>query len=269
MPEQLYTRCPACHTVFRVTPAQLALRAGQVRCGHCQTVFDGKAALIAPARAGTTDEPSVIETTPESPDAALGATNVAFRTEPTPSPAADAAVAPPVEYEQRFSWDRTQRRQRGLNVLFAVGVPLLIALLVVQTLFHFRDFIAARWPATHGVLAQMCAVAGCSVEAPRDIEVLAIEGSDLQADPAHRGLLILTATVRNRSGLPVSYPHLELSLTDSRDQTVASRALAPADYAGGADVRSGIAANAEIAIKLFVDASATDQAGYRLYMFYP
>lgn len=34
------TRCPACSTVFRVTSEQLRLKAGKVRCGHCQTVFN-------------------------------------------------------------------------------------------------------------------------------------------------------------------------------------------------------------------------------------
>ena len=48
------------------------------------------------------------------------------------------------------------------------------------------------------------------------------------------------------------------------------RALAPAEYAGGtADVAAGIRANGEVAVKLFIDASATTQAGYRLYLFYP
>ena len=99
---------------------------------------------------------------------------------------------------------------------------------------------------------------------------LSIESSDLQADPAHRGLLILTATVRNRAGWPLAYPHLELTLTDAQDRIVVRRALAPAEYAGGtADLQGGIAPNGEIALKVFIDASATSQAGYRLYMFYP
>jgi len=99
---------------------------------------------------------------------------------------------------------------------------------------------------------------------------LSIESSDLQADPAHRGLLILTATVRNRAGWPLAYPHLELTLTDAQDRIVVRRALAPVEYAGGtADLQGGIAANGEIALKVFIDASATSQAGYRLYMFYP
>ena len=45
--DEQYTRCPGCLTVFRVTPAQLALREGQVRCGHCRTVFDGHAQMIS------------------------------------------------------------------------------------------------------------------------------------------------------------------------------------------------------------------------------
>lgn len=34
------SRCPVCSTVFRVTSEQLRLRAGKVRCGHCQAVFN-------------------------------------------------------------------------------------------------------------------------------------------------------------------------------------------------------------------------------------
>ena len=34
------TRCPVCSTVFRVTSEQLRLKAGKVRCGQCQGVFN-------------------------------------------------------------------------------------------------------------------------------------------------------------------------------------------------------------------------------------
>ena len=75
-----------------------------------------------------------------------------------------------------------------------------------------------------------------------------IEASDLQADPAHRGLLILTATIRNRAPYAIGYPHLELTLTDAQDQVVVRRALAPADYVSGtANTPAGIAGNARSA----------------------
>ncbi|MDE2441616.1 MAG: zinc-ribbon domain-containing protein [Betaproteobacteria bacterium] len=34
------TRCPECGTIFRVTSEQLRRKAGKVRCGHCQAVFN-------------------------------------------------------------------------------------------------------------------------------------------------------------------------------------------------------------------------------------
>jgi len=40
------TRCPDCQTVFRVTPEQLRARAGKVRCGHCQGVFNALDSLL-------------------------------------------------------------------------------------------------------------------------------------------------------------------------------------------------------------------------------
>lgn len=44
----LATRCPHCHTVFRVVADQLKLRDGLVRCGNCREVFDGRAYLCDP-----------------------------------------------------------------------------------------------------------------------------------------------------------------------------------------------------------------------------
>jgi predicted Zn finger-like uncharacterized protein len=41
----MLTRCPYCSTTFRVTPEQLKIRQGQVRCGQCRRVFDALRAL--------------------------------------------------------------------------------------------------------------------------------------------------------------------------------------------------------------------------------
>lgn len=42
----LATQCPHCFTTFRVAADQLKLRGGIVRCGACQSIFDGNAHLI-------------------------------------------------------------------------------------------------------------------------------------------------------------------------------------------------------------------------------
>ena len=265
-------------------PAQLALRAGQVRCGQCKTVFNGfeqEVSLTAPNR---TEEPLS--------EAALGPPTLTLRNAqalepaivapkaapaalaPSPAPAtaaAPAAATPEAPPADRFAPPaRTSRRAR--TTAYATAIVLLLLLMAAQAGYHFRDSIVTFWPATRPALERVCELAGCAIRPLRDaaMSYLSIESSDLQADPAHKGLLILTATVRNRASWPLAFPHLELTLTDAQDRVVVRRALAPADYAGGtADLSRGMGANAEISLKVFIDASATTQAGYRLYMFYP
>jgi hypothetical protein len=152
---------------------------------------------------------------------------------------------------------------------------LLVLVLAGQAVFHFRDAIGAHWPTTKPALIGLCAAAGCEVRPLQEINGLSIEASDLQADPAHKGLLILSATIRNRLPYPLAYPYLELTLSDIQKQTqqdvvVVRRAFAPREYiSGAADLDTGLAPNGELSVKLFVDASATTQAGYQVYLFYP
>jgi len=278
MIEEQYTRCPGCKTIFRVTPQQLLLKMGQVRCGHCRTVFDGNAHLVSLAPQARQDDA----------DEDQGPPTVTLRSaralrpvdEPSHSPAIHAASKHPsvspampaatssAEWENRFAWDKPRERKR--NAWLATGAVLLAFVLVGQAVWHFRDAIVAHFPATRAALVRACAFAGCAIRPLRDVAALSIESSDLQADAAHRGLLILAANVRNRATYAIAYPHLELTLTDAADQPVVRRAFAPAEYAGGTvDVGRGILGGSEMPIKMFIDASATSQAGYRLYLFYP
>ncbi|MBK9115519.1 MAG: DUF3426 domain-containing protein [Betaproteobacteria bacterium] len=266
MSDEQFTRCPGCKTVFRVNAAQLALREGQVRCGHCRTVFNGREELISLSPPPPDEEPEVDELAQGPPTVTL---RTARALEPLPP---EVPVSPPVaavDYENRFSGAK-RRPHRLWTALGFVAIPLLAAVLVLQAVFHFRDGLAAHVPTTKVVLERLCAFAGCTIRPLRDVSALSIDASDLQADPAHRGLLILTATLRNRAPYAIGYPHLELTLTDAQDQVVVRRALAPADYVSGtANHAAGIAGNAEVPVKLFIDASATTQAGYRLYLFFP
>jgi predicted Zn finger-like uncharacterized protein len=278
MVEDKYTRCPGCRTVFRVTPAQLALRQGQVRCGHCRTVFDGTASLIelARPRASAMEEDANGPLTVTLRSAHALEPVVAAAPAPSAAPAAIARRAPAeenenaIDYDHRFAWDRPRQRSRRATAAYVVGMVVLSLALVGQLAWHFRDPMAAHWPGTRPLLEAACSLAGCAIKPLRDVGALSIEASDLQADPAHKGLLVLTATIRNRARYSVAYPHLELTLTDARDNVVVRRALAPGDFAGGtASIEQGIAGNGELAVRLFIDASATTQAGYRVYLFYP
>ncbi|MDE2004451.1 MAG: zinc-ribbon domain-containing protein [Betaproteobacteria bacterium] len=337
MADQKFTRCPGCATVFRVTSEQLALREGQVRCGHCRAVFDANSQLVlvdiharedeasdelslgrptitlresdalGPVAAETApatvaDDPAAASADVPATDAAdvpatdaadVPATDVAAVTpsavDATPAtvvegtaPGAVAddgaasgnATAPSLDLGEleaaRAALRRRVRPRRSGNAFYIVAMLLLVAGLGAQALLQLHDSLAARAPDLRPALASACRWLSCTIRPLRDPRALSIEGSDLQADPAHRGLLILTATVRNRSAYALAYPDLELTLTDASDQVVVRRAFAPSEYlAGGVDRHAGIPGNHEQSIRLFIDASATHQAGYRVYLFYP
>ncbi len=209
MAEEKFTRCPGCKTIFRVTPPQLALRAGQVRCGHCHTVFDGVAALVSLA-----PQPRAERNEPEFDDPALGPPTVTLRNaqalEPAPAPEFDERVEPAIvaeirkdasaddskdasmddreiDYASRFSAQEKRERRRVPTWIFGMLVPVLVLLFAAQGLFHFRDAIAAHWPNTKPALIKLCAAAGCQVRALQDVTAISIEASDLQADPRAQG----------------------------------------------------------------------------------
>jgi predicted Zn finger-like uncharacterized protein len=58
----MLTRCPACHTRFRLHPAQLQAAGGRVRCGRCGHGFDARSPTL-PAIASEMP-PRVLEPTP-------------------------------------------------------------------------------------------------------------------------------------------------------------------------------------------------------------
>jgi predicted Zn finger-like uncharacterized protein len=286
MAEEKYTRCPNCKTIFRVTPQQLAMRGGQVRCGHCQTIFDGEASLVslAPqirtsrAEGGLSEAelgpPTVTLRNAQALDVAPTESGERSVSGETAASVADDETQSTLDrelaYASRFSAQEDEKQRWLPSWVFALAIPVLIVAFVAQALFHFRDAIAAHWPMTKPALIKFCVVADCRLHPLQDIAALSIEASDLQADPAHKGLLILTTTIRNRAAYPLGYPHLELTLSDAQEQVVIRRAFAPTEYMSGAvDLDTGIAGNSELAIKLFIDASATSQAGYQVYLFYP
>lgn len=183
-----------------------------------------------------------------------------------PAPALD-----PAELEAaRAAHRRRTKRARSGNAFYVFAIAFLVAGLAAQALLQFHDVLAVRVPSLAPALAYGCRWLACTIGPPRNASALSIEGSDLQADPAHRGLLILAATIRNRSPWAVAFPYFELTLTDANDQVVVRRAFAPSEYLdAGVRRDAGLAGNHEQSLRLLIDASSTTQAGYRVYLFYP
>ena len=190
----------------------------------------------------------------------------------------DVAPATPLLEPQFLRQARARERwQRpAIRALLAVLSVVLVAAGATQAAWTWRDAIAARWPQTQPALARLCAISGCTLEAPRRPQALVIDTSSMVPDA--QGVLKLTASLRNRSAEPVAYPALELTLTDTQDRIVARKVIEPRDYlhplpgnaaAARQRILHGLAGGAELSIQLNLHLSKDQASGYTLYAFYP
>lgn len=271
----MLTRCPSCSTAFRVTPEQLKARAGKVRCGNCNAVFNALETLedaqpAAPAIpepvAATAGQPAeqACETT-ATPSAGAPVESVAVAPEPAEPEEPTAA-----EEEAAAGAETPARASRWRAFAWGTATLAMLILLGAQAAYVFRAELVLLEPALRPALEEMCAALDCDIPLPRKADLVGIEASDLHPDPQRMNLLVLAATLRNRAPFAQAHPHLELTLTDMNDQPLARRVFAPADYlAQNIDTQAGFAANGELAITLWLDAASVAATGYRLYLFYP
>jgi predicted Zn finger-like uncharacterized protein len=359
----LATRCPACHTVFRVVQDQLRVSEGWVRCGRCSEVFNASEnfvdvdAIAAPAPppqappAAQTREP---RRSPPEPSTAARAAPVSTRPTRAPEPPraeptfdgardnfenastpsvdewADSGMdaehrgqpsirmppraSQPRGFEQQLSvqgpvredmpmfetrsaydmadiaWARQQTpggsaaqasrftdstyqvsrlgaapnsrpahtdasgmasdtpshtpshtpsfvreaeraerwRSAPMRAALAGAAGLLAIGLLAQVTISYRDLVAARFPASKPLLLQACAALGCTLEAARAIDSLAVENSGLVRQ-GRSNLYKLQLTLRNRAGIEVAVPAMDITLTDVRGAVIARKVLRASD----------------------------------------
>jgi len=151
-----------------------------------------------------------------------------------------------------------------------IGSLVALAAMVLQALLAFRVELVVLWPQSKPALVALCEIADCEVGLPAKVGLVGIEASDLHPDSEHKGLLVLAATLKNRAPFAQQFPNLELTLTDTADQAIARKVLAPADYLPPrTPIANGMKPNADIMVAIGIDSGQMAASGYRLYLFYP
>ena len=256
----LVTLCPGCGTTFRVNAAQLQAHGGDVRCGHCQRVFNGFATLI-----------TVNESTIEN------------LLQPTVKTEATFEKYLPVPHEGNVTPDWEQSDAESSAGLFddepikkssgAWGLAslLLMLALIGQIAFVNRTKLTMIKPEIRPHLEHYCALIGCQVPYPQDIGQLGIESSDMQKNPTRQPeVTTMRAVIGNHAPFPQAFPALQLLLLDAQGQVIASRIFTAADYLLEEDkTRQFIQPQHEIDIRLDFDSSNLGALGYRLLLLYP
>jgi predicted Zn finger-like uncharacterized protein len=286
----MVTQCPHCTTAFNVTPDQLFVRDGRVRCGNCHEVFDGLVNLtsLEALQAGVPPplaEAHDAEQAPATPQAAATAeAEVSPGFTPTRWPMLpDVPVVPVPLPPQNSEAGETQDAlsdalpavpqspvpetaaveavaPRRVQWPWALAAALAALVLCGQALHAFRDEIAAHFPGVKPALVQACQWARCTIAPLQNPSVLAIQASDLLIqDKAKPQVVQLIVTLQNQSPVDVAYPAIDLVLNDRFDHAVARRVFLPAEYLRGAEANKTVIA-ASVATTIRIDLDLGDLA---------
>jgi predicted Zn finger-like uncharacterized protein len=159
-------------------------------------------------------------------------------------------------------------RARRLHGAGAAGAVLLALVLLLQWLVHERDRLAAAAPALRPVVRALCVPLRCTVQAPRRIDAVVIDGSSFVAlgEDGYR----LGLNLRNRAPHAVALPAIVLSLTDVQEQPVVRRVLLPAELGTPpAELPAHGEWAASVDLRMADNAGRARVVGYRLDAFYP
>ncbi len=224
-----------------------------------------------------TQAPSFDDSAP--PDTTLRQPEAVRAPDPAPdrAPSGEAASAAPLSAAASSASSvkpgfvrqaERQDRWRSPATRAAMGFMALVlaGLLAGQVAFHHRDWVAARSPAAKALFTQVCARWGCTVEAPRTLRHVTLEGSGLARVAQDSQAVRLTVNLRNRGSTDIAVPSIDLSLTDATGQLIARRALSPADFRVEPAVIEG---NSERQLELLLSAGDQAVTGYTVELFYP
>lgn len=290
----LAARCPACGTVFRVVQDQLRVSEGWVRCGRCAEVFNAIEGLVdieTPVTTRSVARPraehervlgelsrmaqaSSLRAAAPPPARAVSAYEeqpaalVAEHEEPEPEIAVErppAGTALPAPQFVRRAERAARWKQPGVQAALAAACVAGVVALAAQSAFAWRDIAAVRWPALQPLLAAGCRVFGCTVEAPRAIESLAVESSGLVRIEG-TALYRLSVVLRNRAAWPLAVPAFDLTLTDTQGSVIARRVVRAAELSV---TQASVPAAAELALQGTLAAAERPVSGYTIEIFYP
>ena len=247
------TSCPHCDARFKITDAQLDAPHGMVRCGNCLRVFDARPNYIS-----------------DQSDRQL---KLPILDEPVEGIPSDVAVLKPMTLAEQVAIVNdaadTGFQSRRHAWPWAIASLILLLALLAQVAYFFRVDLAARQPVMKPALVYYCELLKCIIPLPLKTDLLSIESSGLEADPAHLDQIILHALLRNRAPYAQAYPGLELTLNDTQDKPIARRTFRPDDYLPPAEnEKVGLLPNHEINLNLHLNTANLKPVGYRLMLVY-
>ena len=183
--------------------------------------------------------------------------------QPLPS-SRDTAPAPSFmrSADSAAMWQRP-----GVRLAMLAAAGLLATAALGQAAWLGRDSLATHYPATARPLRALCRLAGCQIQALRQLESLSVDSSALnRQDGSLDKRYRLQVTLFNRADIPLMMPALELSLTDAQGKLVSRRVLQMTELGVS---QSALQAGQHLPVQALISAGELRIDGYTVELFYP
>ena len=227
----MYTKCPECNAIFRVTTEQLNIADGLVRCGICDAVFNGREHIEEEHRTETqTEEQEFTEelSEPHSEDDFDHQASYDHEEELNQSDEDElihADVIPTVIRDDFGGNILTKTNSPIQIVVFTLGaIALAIFFLGQISYWHNVNVLPRTW------INNFCKPFSCGDHNKRDLTAIKILNRNVYTHPNTKDALMITASIVNQSQSAQLYPWLQISLLDTQGKIIAIRRFSPNDY---------------------------------------
>ncbi|MCX8049730.1 MAG: zinc-ribbon domain-containing protein [Methylohalobius sp.] len=230
----MYTRCPQCHTVYRISAAALRCGRGEAICDRCSLIFGALENLGDNLEEALADHTSCFLELPQLKQ------GVAIAIAPTPSlpedkedkiEGTDGKPAPTPEPEPDLANDDSfvARSQTAIANRYWTAAAVVLALLLLAQMFAWAYEHVANVPSLYPAIAWACRWLSCKPPPFQDLAALKVVDRALYPAKGQSGYEFHLVLV-NRAAYPQPFPLLKLSLTAMDGTLIAERVFKPEEY---------------------------------------
>ena len=243
----MYTRCPQCKTVHRMTAVLLSHTRGLVQCGECKRTFSALSFLFDEWPAGEGHGPS------------KGANAVP----PVLGKPAKKPVSTDNSDQQPEKVDEDKRQQQ----IWIGAVTLLLILTIANATWTFRKPLQ-KIPQVNAMMGQSDDHQSGQMGLLKDRSQIQLVSRDMHTHPTRTGILVLSLTFVNLAQHSQAYPKMEITLLDATNQQIAKRRFQPPEYLrAGTDTSRGLATDVYLPVLLELGDPGDQAVGFEIAFY--
>ena len=213
--ENMQTTCLHCGSVFRITPKQLDMARGQVRCSQCMQVFN---ALLT------------LENLGEQHDSAQWAERLSDLSETaSKSHRKSVSESETVSLKEAMYGDEHANHSGVRSLIWITGILLLLIIAVIQAVYYQRYQLIASSQYQQQIL-NLCQILPCDESRYKSLSQIRLIERNVFTHPTRDQALMVTGSFINEASFSQPLPGLMISLSDLQGNLIANRLFRASEY---------------------------------------